>query len=252
MSRWVVMGVWVCLTAAVWIAGWTPEAHAVWPDQDVAVVLHTCDDYARYWPGLVFRWHAFAGGPAYLATEQARPPRVPATVQVCHTGPGPWAQRLQRVLEHLSTPYVLYLQEDAWLTAPLTANYLHAAVHLMQKHQLLALKLYEGCAHAPSGSTTDVQSPRWYIVAHQPTLWRRDFLRSTLYADQDALRHEVETNLMLHRHPEWAQRCGCFSEFDDPRLSPFPYAEVSRRGEWLPVGRRLWAQQLRAEKPRDD
>lgn len=220
----------------------TRDACARWPEQ-VTVLIHSCDRYAHYWDGMLNCWrahtrHLTPPPRVLLATERQLPaPSDREGVSVVQTGPGTWARRLRQSLSSVDTEYVLYVQEDAWLTAPLRASYLATGVHLMTRHRLNVLKLYRGCEHDLYHASPDVHNARWYVVAHQPSLWRTTFLRDTLYDEQEAMAHELETNQMLHQHPQLANTCRCFSDWTSRQ---FPYEEVSRQGHLLPVGLKLW------------
>lgn len=212
---------------------------AGWPS-DVAVVIHSFDGYVRYWDGMLYHWHKHTQhlGPyptVIFATETLLPDHIPPGVTVLRTGPGTWAQRLRHVLSQLSHPYVLYLQEDAWLTAPLRTAYMRRMAHLMKTQNLRSLKLQAHCQHQPE-HRNDFQDPLWYTVTHQPSLWQTEFLRATLYDEQEAMAHELETNALLHRYPELEQTCQCAQTYTSYQ---FPFVEVSRQGQLLPVGVRM-------------
>lgn len=231
-----------CLILCVALVGGdyvTPEG--TWPTE-VVVVIHSCDDYRRYWPGMLAQWQEHASQlhppPRVLfATETRVPDGLPVRgVESLLTGPGTWAQRLRRVLQSCAEPYVLYLQEDAWLTAPLCSRYVHAWLRCLREHRLLSLKLYANCQHR-QGLPQDVNDPQWYLVSHQPSLWHREFLLGTLYDEQEAMAHELETNAMVHRSAAAAARCRCAQEYTSV---VWPYVEVSRQGRVLPAARRWW------------
>lgn len=210
-----------------------------WPT-NVAVVIHSCDGYVRYWDGMLYHWHQHTRhlNPyprVVLATETLLPDHLPSGVVVVQTGPGTWAQRLRKVLAELPEPYVLYLQEDAWLTGPLRTSYLRHMAHLMRLHQLRSLKLFASCHHQPE-TCHDVNDPLWYTVTHQPSLWHKEFLLATLYDEQEAMAHELETNALVHRYPELEQSCQCAQTYTSYQ---FPFAEVSRQGRLLPVGAQM-------------
>lgn len=236
-AAWLALALGVLLVLLTVEVGGTGEnLSQPWP-HEVAVVIHSFDGYVRYWRGMLHYWHQHTRHlepypSVWLATETLQPEDKPEGVKVVNTGVGTWAWRLRQALQHVKEPYVLYLQEDAWLTGPLYGYQMQRWLTIMRRQRLNVLKLNVPCRHDPA-AVDDFNNPLWYTVTHQPSLWRKDFLLSTLYDEQEALAHELETNAMLHRHPEWEQTCQCCEDSTSLRLS---YVEVSRQGQLLPVG----------------
>lgn len=239
----------VCCLAVLWILSrrvnnvsgqqlYTSDGNLSSPT--VAVVVHSFDGYRRYWPGFLhfYRQHYVSQvssaqrWPLYFLTEQKVPPldMVPLTHVV--TGHGPWGARLINGLEQIDADYVLYLQEDMWLTGHLKHDNLVRAFVRMQKKQAGHWKLQTGCQHRVSG-VTDYNDPEWYIVTHQPALWDRLFLLSTLKHDYSPFAHETKTNHGMHTSPARAALCHCDDDFR------FPYIDVSRRGKLRAEGHHM-------------
>ena len=97
------------------------------PDPSTTVMLHTCDAYARFWPGwarfFAQSWNASLGWPLVFANEQSlRAAETIAPLRKCGisarlapTGFGEFSTRLRNALLALATPLLFYMQEDAWL-----------------------------------------------------------------------------------------------------------------------------------------
>lgn len=169
---------------------------------EVAVLLHTCDDYAGFWRGWAHHWgahwdHALCW-PLVFANEHASAAAVieplrgcGAAVSAAPTGRGEFSSRYARALRSLSTPAVFYLQEDVWLTRPPAelpdvlrcAAKLVSAGHFdgvrLEAPSVLGAGLYalEDTGHRCGGHVVYRFAPlnRW-LFSHQPGVWRRSLL----------------------------------------------------------------------------
>jgi len=206
---------------------------------NLSIVVHSFDGYKRYWPG----WHHFFHKhcpkpfcPIYFCTE-VESVEQPHDSMYHHiaTGKGEWGARLITALRQISTPYVLYMQEDMWLTSPLSTAYMQSAMNQMETRQLNHLKLQKDCQHQV-GLSDQYNNPAWYIMSHQPGLWKVDFLLSTLMDQQSPFAHETTTNRMLQQAPDLAATCACNQQFTS---QVFPYEDVSRQGQLRPVGKEM-------------
>ena len=93
--------------------------------------------------------------------------------------------------------YVLYLQEDMWITEPLTGAVLEQFVDLMDYHRIDALKLADLADPPPEmdelgrvcrrlGEQGLASRVRWfgahpYVFSHHTTIFRVEFLMEALY-----------------------------------------------------------------------
>lgn len=206
-----------------------------------AFLIHTFDGYRRYWPGWFHFFHLHHPEPVwpvYFATEEKNienliPEESSSRYKNVKTGKGEWGYRLRRALEQIPEEYVLYLQEDMWLTGTLRSEYLERSLQRMKKHNLNHLKLQANCHHNAGLQSRDLNDSRWYVVSHQPGLWRKSFLLSTLKDVWSPFQHETQTNADLHLAPGDAQWCRCNLDFVN---EVFPYEDVSRRGQLRPIG----------------
>jgi hypothetical protein len=144
---------------------------------------------------------------------------------------------LRRALESLPGDYVLYLQEDMWLTGLLRSEYLTQALAYAVAHDVLHLKLQSYCSHRV-GLATDYNNPAWYVASHQPALWQKSFLLSTLKDTHSPFQHETTLNMKLHTEAgqDAAALCTCYPEVS---FQAFPYEDVSRQGTLRKVGRSM-------------
>jgi hypothetical protein len=188
-------------------------------------------------------WHAFLYFlqqyfptncfPTFFANEEIRY-NLPTNFTMIHTGKSEWGTRLTRALSNIPEDYILYLQEDIWLTATIASNFFKTAVNYMQAKDLNYIGLQKNCQHQIF-EIDQVDHPAWYLISHQPGIWKKSFLFETLHmfrSDLNPLQHETWTNQYLHRNPDLAAKCECFSQ-------ALIYEEVSRKGQLKQNGKNL-------------
>lgn len=212
---------------------------------DVAVVVHTTEERQRYWAGFRYSWQKYglSGLPVVWITDRhweddqacvtfasgwPGPFRV---VPEPSSGGLPWSARVGRALGLVAEPFVLWMKEDMWLTRPVQFAQLNRALKLTQRHAWNVMKLYPECTHQVGPATPD-----HHIVSHQPSLWRRDYLLSTLHQEKYPHQHQTRLNLHLHARADEAAKCQCFSDF---RGEALPYLQVSHRGRVSDAGKSI-------------
>ena len=97
--------------------------------------------------------------------------------------PGEWSNRLIKLLEQIPTDYVLYMQEDHYLKAePPNLKFMMDIVEQfgLYKLQLSPITRY----YTLYGDRFPLffwEAPKSkYLVCHQPSIWKKDFLLSCL------------------------------------------------------------------------
>lgn len=220
-----------------WFINWLWGSNAAEQDSKViqrtngvSVVCHTFWGYRRYWEGWLHHWRLYGWGAdqkisVLIATDRTSDEwrkRYPE-VQWVVTNQKEWADRLRDTLRQVTTSHILYMQEDMWLTDTLPQA---LTVH----RPATVLKLQPHNSHTIGIS--DVHDSRFYIISHQPALWRTQYLADSLARHGPSpFRHEVDFNRYLHAHPKEAEKV--------ERLPVCQYAEVSRRGSLRPIGKIL-------------
>ena len=198
---------------------------------DLAIVVHSFDGYERYWEG----WYHFykkntpyLSLPCYFLTE-TKVPNFANAVNVIQTGKCEWSDRLLTGLKQISFKYVLYFQENVWLIDQLSPRYISNALRCFRKQTNLNLvKLHGNCKHQINSS--DVNSSSWYIASHQPGIWRKSFLESSLRPNMTPFRHEMYLNYELHKNVDLANTFLCKEQWK------IRYNDVSRQGQITQAG----------------
>jgi hypothetical protein len=200
----------------------------------IAILVHTFDGYRRYWKPWIYFFNKHYSEPEwhiYFANEVKNvqhlfPEKQKQKYHHIPCGSGSWGHRLIVALNHIDAEYVLYMQEDMWLNRTLLQTYLNDCLSVCVKKNVKQLKLQAGCFHQ-RWSVYAEGHPSWYIISHQPGIWNREYLLSTLQPNMSPYDHEIQTNIKLHKQPELSRDiyCGAMEG-----LRPFPYVGVSQMG----------------------
>lgn len=111
---------------------------------------------------------------------------------VIYSGRGEWSDRLIKLLRHIPTEYVLYMQEDHWPNHP--PPDLYRMMELVKRHDLLRLQL-SPVNHYYSltpGEIHTFNTDSKYLVSHQPSIWKKLFLKECLLPGEDPWKNEYE------------------------------------------------------------
>jgi hypothetical protein len=132
-----------------------------------------------------------------------------------------------RCLDRIDTEFILYLQEDFFLNAPVDGARIAAFVELMSSHKLDCVRIME-CGGA--GPWTPSQYPDlWevdqrakYRIALQAGLWRRTMMRSHLRRHESPWQFEIFGSRRLWRSTD---RILCVNRdlYSGPGKEIFPY-----------------------------
>ena len=154
---------------------------------EFAVVIHTCDKYSFCWEGWNYyfqeNWASSPNIKVYFINEE-KIINYPNVTRL-PTGVGEWSDRLKRGLNMIPEKYILYMQEDFWLTSPIDINkYLKIFKHLSMN----ALRITHDCHYyylhkcffAESLPFHKYSRRSKYLVSHQASIWNKDFFLSCL------------------------------------------------------------------------
>lgn len=189
---------------------------AYWPDCDRPIVLNTeTRDYA--FPHLAIRAARVAvGEPARLT----------------------WSRCLARCLDAVETPFVLYLQEDYFLEAPVRVDLVEAFLNVMRAGRADVVRLMECGGSGPWRLTADpllweVDRHAAYRVALQAALWRTAVLRRQLRMHESAWQLEVFGSARARRRRGENVLCAARDRFHGPGREIVPYRPTGVvKGRW--------------------
>jgi hypothetical protein len=169
---------------------------------NVALLVHTCDRYAFLYEGFEYffnkYWDFSIKCNYYFATENLDV-EIKGFTNI-KSGSGEWADRLKKLLKvDIKEQYVLYFQEDMWLTAPVNAKFFNEIFAVAVSEKLMQVKLHS------AGIYKTLPSPRFiegfcfakldniqseYLMSHQISLWDKDFYAAQLHKGEHPWRNE--------------------------------------------------------------
>jgi hypothetical protein len=162
----------------------------------LAVFVNTCDGYKDCWPPFFQLFERYGGRirglPIYLNTERetfAWPGLDLRSTAVwpagCPERPS-WGERAACGLQAVAEAYVLYLQEDYFLTYPVRDEVIERALKYMRENDDVGVFYLNQWgpnyrdSRPCSPGVVEIVPPAGYLVNCQAAIWRKDFLLSLL------------------------------------------------------------------------
>jgi hypothetical protein len=212
---------------------------------DLTIFVNTSDNFedcwhpfftlfARYWPNCPY--------PIVLNTETKDYSFkglniVCAKVAIGENRRLTWSECLERALDSIYTPYILYLQEDYFLEAPVRADALETLLLELRTERAEVIRLSEA---DDAGPWLQTNAPIWqvaqkakYQLSLQAALWRKDFLRAQVRSHENPWQLESFGSMRLRR-----QRtkifCANRNLFSGKGKEIFPYIPTGVvAGKWV-------------------
>ncbi len=167
----------------------------------VSVVVSSCDAFFDCWQPFAFFLHKFwpdCPFPVYLVINELK--IKSKTIHPIGVGSDRgWASNMQRALAQITTPYVLYLQEDYLLTAPVHRQQLADDFAYAIEHDAASFCFY---GRSELEQNFEQINERFGVVPQdsdgrtrlQGTLWKRDVLASALRPGETAWNMEARAS----------------------------------------------------------
>jgi hypothetical protein len=116
-----------------------------------------------------------------------------------YSGEGEWSDRLIKLLQQIPTEYVWYQQEDMWpcKNPPKVSELMDFVV----KYDLLRLQISPIVQfYSLHGDKIPLffHYKSKYLVSHQPSIWKKDFLLECLKPNEDPWKNEYEGTKRLN------------------------------------------------------
>jgi len=168
----------------------------------IALIVHTCDRYKLLYQGFEYffkKYFPYGDIPIryYFLTEEVD--HESDVFTNIKTGKGEWSERLLRGLEAIPENYIIYFQEDMWLTRPVDADTVKQIIDFafLQEADLFKLSSNSVYKTNPAGKhinglavTLLDNSRSQYLMSHQVTAWNKSFLMSQLRFKEHPWRNE--------------------------------------------------------------
>jgi hypothetical protein len=169
--------------------------------RSVAIVVSSCDAFFDAWRPFVFFFRKYWGDcpfPIYLIVNRLRV--CSQFVQPIVVGPDRgWASNMEKALQSIARPYILYFQEDYFLNGPIREEQLAGDFAYAVEHDAASF-----CFYARSQLEKNFQplNDRFGIVPRdsdgrtrlQVTLWKKAVLQATLRPGESAWNMEARAS----------------------------------------------------------
>lgn len=148
-----------------------------------------------------------------------------------------WSECLARCLHLIQTPYVLYLQEDYFLEAPVRSEFIATFLEEMQKDQADVIRILECGGAGPWHPTYhpllwEVDQKSAYRISLQAGLWRKTTLDAHIRLHESPWQLEVFGSARARRKKEKVF-CVNRDEFSKPEAEILPYQPTGIvAGQW--------------------
>jgi hypothetical protein len=166
----------------------------------VSVVVSSCDGFSDCWGPMFYGINKYwedCPYPVYLITNSKD-----FQAERCNTlrvgEDRGWSANLLSVLERIDTPYVLYLQEDYWITRPVDTAAIASYVALMDGRGINYLRLMASPppdSEYPHDRRLGALAPdSEYRNNLQAALWRKSVLRELIDPAESPWEFEIKGN----------------------------------------------------------
>lgn len=183
--------------------------------KSIALIVHTCDRYKLLYPGFA---HFFKKNWPYcevpisyyfLTEEEDYTSNIFANIK---TGKGEWSDRLLNGLKQIPEEYIIYFQEDMWLTKPVNADTLNKIMNLAVSDKINLFKLSSNSVYQTKAmgeyinglavAVLDNEKSE-YLMSHQVSIWKKTFLMDQLKYKEHPWRNERKGTKRLKKlNPE--------------------------------------------------
>lgn len=197
---------------------------------NVAVLVHACDRYEFLYKGFetFFSRYWDFGIPCsyYFATEEKA-----IDVKGFHniqSGKGQWSDRLLILLNKIPEDYILYFQEDMWLSKDVKSIFFEELFQLTINNNWKQVKLHSSGVYKTTATSffaagfniakLDNEASD-FLMSHQVTLWNKKFLSGQLLKDEHPWRNERKGTKRLKKLNPEIFHADYFAENGHPEIN---------------------------------
>lgn len=197
----------------------------------VALLVHSCDRYEFLFKGFEYffskYWDTEINCNYYFATEDITTGINNFTT--IQSGKGAWADRLAMLLkEKIKEEYVLYFQEDMWLNKKVDKAFFNQLFEEAINHNWQQVKLHSSDVYRTRTTNYFIQgfniaeinnAESGFLMSHQVTLWKKDFLIAQLYKNEHPWRNERRGTKRLKKLNPFIYHADYFAENGKPAIN---------------------------------
>jgi len=146
----------------------------------------------------------------YFATEEI--PVNFKNFENIKSGKGQWSNRLSTLLDQIEEDYIIYFQEDMWLSKAVDQSALSRLIELAIQNKWKQVKLNSSSVFSTIKGETFLNGlniskldneKSGFLMSHQVTLWNKEFLKKQLLPNEHPWRNERKGTKRLKKlNPE--------------------------------------------------
>jgi len=197
---------------------------------NVALLVHSCDRYEFLFKGFEYffakHWPFSIPCNYYFATEEKQV-NVQGFTNIL-SGKGEWTNRLATLLREVKEEYVLYFQEDMWLTKDVNAAFFTQLFQLAKTNNWQQVKLHSSEVYKTNPTEYSIEgfavakldnAASEYLMSHQVTLWNKNFLLQQLPNNEHPWRNERKGSKRLKQLNPAIYQVDYFAENGKPAIN---------------------------------
>ena len=212
--------------------------------KEVALLVFACDRYEFIYKGFDYffnkYWDHSIAIEKYFSTENKS--LELQGYKHLKSGEGEWTNRLKRVLDQIPEKYIIFFQEDMWLSKSPLAGNLEKIIKYAVEHNLKLLKLHSSEVYKTDSSGMEfdglilsklnkIESD--FLMSHQVSLWDKQFLYDQLKDNEHPWRNERKGSKRLQKTSAEIFQIDYLSENGKAAINM--NNEGSKRGEYYTI-----------------
>ena len=199
-------------------------------NHNVALLVHSCDRYEFLYPGFeaffARHWNFDISCNYYFATEEKNA-EVKGFTNI-KSGKGEWSTRLKTLLQNIPEEFILYFQEDMWLTKDVNEVFFKELFLQAKQHNWKQVKLHSSEVYKTLETSLFIEgfniakidnAASDFLMSHQVTLWNKQFLIAQLSAGEHPWRNERKGTKRLKKLNADIYQTDYFAENGKPAIN---------------------------------
>ena len=208
---------------------------------EIALIVHACDRYQLLYQGFEYffkrNWPFYEVDIKYYFLTEEADYQSDLFTNI-KTGKGEWSDRLLNGLNQIPQTYIIYFQEDMWLSRPVVAETVTKIIKFALANNVSLFKLSSNDVYhtTSTGNYIDGLSvsvlnnkESKFLMSHQVSVWKKSFLVDQLQYKEHPWRNEREGTKRLRALNPKIYHIDLLSENGQPA--------INHNGKYLKPGR---------------
>ena len=195
------------------------------------VLVSSFDGFSDCWGFFVYAFQKYWKNCPWkvVLMTTGKTPSFPGIEICCLDKDNGWASNMKAASARITTPYILYMQEDYWLEAPVNTEKLTNVLQTMIQRDYGYVRVSpippaDGATDSATGLGRSTPS-NCYRVCLQAAIWKKEFLEQLLFDGESGWDFEYHGAARSAALPEL-----CFVTRDN--LLPYGTGTAIRKGRW--------------------